>query len=175
MTAVSLALLDRDGVLNRKAPEGAYVTDPRDLRLLPGAGRAVARLNRARIAVAVVTNQRAIALGLLTDHGLDRIHRALAGRLLLYGARVDAIYHCPHDATGCRCRKPAPGLLGAALHDFASAPEAAVMIGDAATDVEAGQRAGTRTIQITDAPRWSRADATALDLEAAVDLVLGRA
>jgi D-glycero-D-manno-heptose 1,7-bisphosphate phosphatase len=170
VTRPRLALLDRDGTLNRKAPEGDYVTTPERLELLPGASAAVRDLNRAGVAVAVVTNQRAIALGRLDEPGLDALHAVLGERLAAAGARLDAIYHCPHDRGACRCRKPEPGLLATAARDFGARPEETVMIGDADSDVEAGRRFGARTVQLTTGP--SRAAHTAPDLRAAVRLVL---
>lgn len=170
MSPPALVLLDRDGTLNRKAPEGRYVTSPDELELLPGAGEALARLNRAGIPVALVTNQRAIARGLLTEDGLAALHDALADRLAVQSAHLDAIYHCPHERGACDCRKPRPGLLAAALRDFATPAEEAVMIGDAASDVEAGRRAGTATIRLTAS---AAPGATAADLRDAVALLLG--
>jgi D-glycero-D-manno-heptose 1,7-bisphosphate phosphatase len=170
MRALRLALLDRDGTLNRKPPEGEYVTDVGELELLPGAAEAVGVLNRAGVGVAVVTNQRCIALGRLDDAGLERIHATLQARLADAGARVDAFYHCPHEAGACTCRKPEPGLLAAAARDFGAAPAESVMIGDAASDVEAGRRFGARTVQLTRGE--SAATATAETLLDAVQRVL---
>jgi D-glycero-D-manno-heptose 1,7-bisphosphate phosphatase len=170
MTALRLALLDRDGTLNRKPPDGEYVTAPEQLELLPGAAAAVRALNAARIAVAVVTNQRGIALGRLAPDGLEAVHDRLRERLAEAGAHIDAIYHCPHLAGTCQCRKPGPGMLAAAARDLAARPEEAVMIGDADSDVEAGRRFGARTVQLTTGP--SAATATAPDLRAAVRALL---
>jgi D-glycero-D-manno-heptose 1,7-bisphosphate phosphatase len=168
-----LALLDRDGTLNRKAPDHDYVTSPGDLELLPHAAAAVRLLNDAGVPVAVVTNQRCIALGRLSEDGLRGIHAALAERLArAAGARIDAFYHCPHDSATCDCRKPEPGLLRRAARDFGVTASDAVMIGDAASDVEAGRRFGARTVQLTDGP--STADATAPDLLDAVAGELAR-
>jgi D-glycero-D-manno-heptose 1,7-bisphosphate phosphatase len=167
-----LALLDRDGTLNRKAPDGEYVTAPDALELLPGAADAVRRLNEAGVAVAVVTNQRCIALGRLSEDGLQAIHAGLSEQLAAAGARVDAFYHCPHEREACACRKPAPGLLRRAAGDFGVRPADAVMIGDSASDVEAGRRFGARTVQLTAGP--STADATAADLIGAVERELAR-
>src|ERR1700752_1585931 len=97
MTLPEAVLLDRDGTINVKAPEGDYITAPGELELLPGAGRAIAMLNRAGVPVAVVTNQRGIALGRMTDQDLDLIHARLRELLAAEGAFVDAFFHCPHD------------------------------------------------------------------------------
>jgi D-glycero-D-manno-heptose 1,7-bisphosphate phosphatase len=167
-----LVLLDRDGTLNRKAPEGAYITDPALLEVLPGASEAVRRLNDAGIAVAVVTNQRCVALGLVTESTLDEIHARLRDVLATVGARIDAIYYCPHHEGTCSCRKPEPGMLEAAAERFGATPGQTVMVGDADSDVEAGRRFGARTIRLTS--RGTSAADTAVDLAAAADLILAR-
>jgi D-glycero-D-manno-heptose 1,7-bisphosphate phosphatase len=171
--AVRLVMLDRDGTINRKAPDGEYVKDPSELDLLPGAAQAIARLNEAGVPVAVVTNQRGIALGRMTMDDLEAVHAELVERLADADARVDAMFVCPHERNECDCRKPAPGLLQAALRRFGAAPREAVMVGDSASDVEAGLRAGTWTVQLVPAGVPTDADAVADDLRHAVDLVLG--
>ena len=144
-----------------------------DASKIYGSGEAEVRaLNDARIKVAVVTNQRAVALGLLDDARLAAIHRELEHQLREQaGAHVDAIHVCPHAAGECACRKPLPGLLEDAAAAFGIAPERSVMIGDAASDVEAGRRFGARTVQLTTGR--SAADATAPDLLDAVRALLG--
>jgi D-glycero-D-manno-heptose 1,7-bisphosphate phosphatase len=165
-----LVLLDRDGTLNRKPPEGSYVTEPAQLQMLPGVGEAVRRLNDAGIATAIVTNQRCVALGLVSESMLESIHDRLREELAACGARIDAIYHCPHAEGACGCRKPAPGMLHAAAARFGAAPDETIMIGDSDSDAEAGRRFGARTIQLT--CRRSARGETAPDLAAAADLVL---
>jgi D-glycero-D-manno-heptose 1,7-bisphosphate phosphatase len=170
--SVRLVLLDRDGTINRKPPEGGYVTCPDALELLPGAAAAIRRLNDAGVLVAVVTNQRGIARGRLDEPGLGATHAALRQRLAAAaGAHVDAIHHCPHERGTCACRKPEPGLLAAAAAQFGVRPAATVMIGDAESDVEAGRRFGARTIRL--APEASAGADTAGDLPAAVRMVVG--
>jgi D-glycero-D-manno-heptose 1,7-bisphosphate phosphatase len=167
VSAPRLVLLDRDGVLNRKAPEGEYVRSPAELQLLPGAAAAVARLNRAGVLVAVVTNQRGVALGRMSEDDLAAVHAALRAGLGAEGAHLDAIYACPHHAGTCDCRKPRPGLLRRALAEHAVAPAQAVMVGDAPSDVEAGRRAGVATIRV------GGAAGEAADLAEAVQRLLG--
>src|SRR3954462_760083 len=90
------ALLDRDGTINVKAPEGEYVTRPDEVELLPGAAEAIAALNAASVAVMVITNQRGIALGRMTEEDLAGIHARLSAELEAEaGARIDAFFHCP--------------------------------------------------------------------------------
>ncbi len=171
-TTPALVLLDRDGTLNRKPPEGEYVLRPEDLELLPGVAAAIRRLNDARVPTAIVTNQRCVARGMLTEPDLDAIHDALRAALhAAAGAYVDAIYHCPHEHGTCHCRKPEPGLLEQAAQRFGAAPGATVVIGDTDSDVEAGRRFGARTVQLTAGP--SRATATAPGLFDAVKALVG--
>jgi D-glycero-D-manno-heptose 1,7-bisphosphate phosphatase len=162
--------LDRDGVLNRKPPEGAYVTGWPQFRWLPGAEEAIARMNRTGMSVIVVTNQRGIALGLYTDAGLELIHNNMRAHLAQHGARLDAIYYCPHDIGECQCRKPDVGLFEQACKDFPQASALnSVVIGDSLSDIQAGQRMGMRTIFIQgEADRQKAGAATAAESADAV-------
>ncbi len=139
--------LDRDGTINVKAPEGDYITDPDQLELLPGAGEGIRMLNHAGVPVVVVTNQRGVALGRMTDSDLRAVHSRLHQLLSHDDAWVDAIFYCPHDVGACACRKPAPLMLRrAGAYLGLTSLRDTVMIGDSLTDVEAGRRAGTRTV-----------------------------
>lgn len=167
-------LLDRDGTLNVKAPPGRYITAADELCLLPGAARAVRRLNRAGLPVVVVTNQRAIHRGLMSRADLDDVHRRLRGLLAERSAFIGPIYACPHGLDGCACRKPRPGLLLRAARDDARISlAAAVTIGDTEDDVAAGIAAGTATVRLGRPTGPSAADAVVPDLARAVDWVLG--
>jgi D-glycero-D-manno-heptose 1,7-bisphosphate phosphatase len=175
--------LDRDGTVIR---EVGYLRRPEQVELLPGVGDAICCANRRNIPVILVTNQSAVARGWLTEEVLADIHHQLAVQLARYGARLDGIYYCPHHPEGsrpeyrlaCRCRKPEPGLLLRAAADFRLALERSVMIGDKLDDVEAGRRAGTKTILVETgygarlwaerAPDAPRPDLVAPDLGSAV-------
>lgn len=168
--------LDRDGTINRKAPEGEYVTGPDALELLPGAAAAIARLNAAGVPVAVVTNQRGIALGRMSEEDLAAVHRRLAERLAAGGARVDAVVHCPHAKDACDCRKPRPGMLLDAGERLGGVDLAAsAIVGDAPSDMAAGEAVGMIRVLLADgAPDDGVAfDHRAPDLPAAVDWLLG--
>lgn len=166
-------LLDRDGTVNVKAPEGEYVTSPAQLHLLPGAAAAIARLNQASVPVALVTNQRAVGRGFMSEGDVIRVHQELTRQLAQDGAHLDAVLVCPHEIGTCTCRKPEPGMLLEALSRLGVEPARAVMIGDSPSDVEAGRRAGTRTVQLAPPGAESDADVTMPDLESAVDALLG--
>ena len=158
------AFLDRDGTINVKAPEGDYIESPSRVELLPGSAEEIARLNAAGVPVLIVTNQRGIALGRMTEADLERVHARLASLLAERGARVDGWYHCPHDHGECDCRKPGTAMFERAAADHGIDLTAALVVGDAESDVEAGRRVGARTILLgRDAP----------DLAAAVRDALG--
>jgi D-glycero-D-manno-heptose 1,7-bisphosphate phosphatase len=151
LAGVQFVFLDRDGVINRKLPEGCYVTRIEDFKLLPGAAQAIARLNASGLTVILVTNQRAIGLGLMTEPELDQLHKHLCQHLAAHGARLDAIYYCPHDPSRrpCTCRKPETGLFEQAMRDFPSiCSQNSLVIGDSFSDIQVGSRLGMRTIFI---------------------------
>jgi D-glycero-D-manno-heptose 1,7-bisphosphate phosphatase len=147
----STVFLDRDGVLNRRAPEGDYITTPAELELLESAAEAVRLLNERRILVLVVTNQRGISLGRFSDQDLDRVHAALRKRLAAEGASLDGIYHCPHAIGSCDCRKPGIGMFLQARRDHPQIDfNCSAVIGDSLTDMAAAERIGARGILLVD-------------------------
>ena len=180
---VRYVFLDRDGVLNRKLPEGAYVSDWAQFEWLPGVVEAIARMNRAGLTVIVVSNQRGVALGRLSVEQLELIHGQMQNHLAHHDARLDAIYYCPHDHGECHCRKPDIGLFEQATKDFPEIDaENSVVIGDSLSDIQAGRRLGMRTIFIQGEPdrqkagaeaAASLADAVAASLLQAVEKHLG--
>ena len=139
--------LDRDGVLNRKAPEGEYVTSPAQLELLPGALDAVRELSAAGLLVVVVTNQRGIARGHMTEADLAAIHERLTGAVRSAGGRLDAIEFCPHEG-GCACRKPGTAMFERAAARLGFDPAASAVIGDRADDMRAAERIGALRIHV---------------------------
>jgi D-glycero-D-manno-heptose 1,7-bisphosphate phosphatase len=174
---IRYVFLDRDGVLNRKMPEGGYVSDWAQFQWLPGAVDAIARMNRAGLTAILVSNQRGIALGLMTKAQLELIHSNLRRDLAQHGARLDAIYYCPHDYGECHCRKPDIGLFEQAFKEF---PEAnahnSVVIGDSLSDMQAGKRLGMKTIFIEgEADRQKPGATAAADLADAVAVSLKQA
>jgi D-glycero-D-manno-heptose 1,7-bisphosphate phosphatase len=145
------AFLDRDGVVNRKAPEGQYIIRWEDLEILPGVARAIAEFNEAGFRVIIVSNQRCVAKGLITESQLEALHTKMCETLSAAGAAINAIYYCPHDLhPPCDCRKPRPGMLREAAREHGIDLDASWMIGDTAMDVEAGQRAGCKTAIVAD-------------------------
>jgi D-glycero-D-manno-heptose 1,7-bisphosphate phosphatase len=168
--------LDRDGTLNRKLPEGSYVTTRHLLKLLPGAAAAVRMLNSFGAVTIVVTNQRGIARGLMTEVDLADVHEELARQLGTLGAHVDAVYHCPHDLGECDCRKPGGAMLRRALAEVSAASQlGAILIGDSDSDVEAAHRAGVIAVAVGGQASSfkSRPELWAEDLLMAVRLIAG--
>jgi D-glycero-D-manno-heptose 1,7-bisphosphate phosphatase len=148
-SALHTVFLDRDGVLNRKLPEGEYVSAWEHFDLLPGAAEAIGKLKVAGLRVLVVSNQRGVALGLYRREDVDRIHAELQKELAPRGAEIDGFYFCPHDKGACNCRKPLPGLFEQARSQFPDIePETSLMIGDSLSDIEFGRNLGMTTIFI---------------------------
>jgi D-glycero-D-manno-heptose 1,7-bisphosphate phosphatase len=175
-TRPEAVLLDRDGTINAKAPEGEYVTRSGQLELLPGAAEAIGALNRAHVPVIIVTNQRGIARGCMTEGDLAEVHSQL-GTLLRDGhARVDRIFYCPHEKGVCACRKPGILLLERA-RDYLGLTSLrdSIMIGDSPADVLAGRAAGAVTVLLSQrrdaAPRGVEVASSLLD---AVRRILAR-
>lgn len=173
---IETVFLDRDGTINVKAPEGAYIRRPSDLVLVPGAASAVARLNRAGVRVVLVTNQRWMSFSGAAVTDFTATQAQLATLLAEEGARLDAVYWCPHAKRACQCRKPAPGMLLRAALELSLDLARSTIVGDSVSDLAAGRAVGASAILIS--PRRTvhpLADAVVSDLSTAVDLVLDQA
>jgi D-glycero-D-manno-heptose 1,7-bisphosphate phosphatase len=145
---------DRDGTL---IDDVGYPRDPARVRLVDGAAEALARLREAGFRLVVVSNQSGIGRGLVTENEAQSVHERFVSELERHGVRLDGARYCPHaPGAGCDCRKPAPGLLLAAADDLGLDLAASFMVGDKSSDVEAGRRAGCRTILL--APDGRAAD-----------------
>jgi D-glycero-D-manno-heptose 1,7-bisphosphate phosphatase len=173
--------IDRDGVINENRPD--HVKSWAEFRFLPGALEAVARLARAGLPAFVITNQAIVNRGLVAPETVDQINSRMAREIEARGGRIDAVAYCPHrPEEGCDCRKPRPGLLLDLAERFGIDLEESVFIGDALSDVEAGQACGCGTILVlTGRGREQLAEAQAAgrngfrvadDLASAVDLLL---
>lgn len=148
--------LDRDGVINKKPPEGKYITSWKEFKLLKNVVKAIKHLNKLGFLVIVVTNQRGIALGHLTEERLKEIHQKMLDKLDALGAHIDAVYYCPHNKGVCSCRKPKTGLFLKAKKDFPEIDfEQSFVIGDSSKDIGAGRRLGCETVLIISGSRAS--------------------
>jgi len=177
--------MDRDDTLIR---DTGYLSDPAAVEPLEGACEAVRRLNEAGIPVIVVTNQSGVARGFFDEERLQEIHSRLVEVFADMGARIDAVYSCPHHPEGvveryrlaCRCRKPEPGMLIDAARDFGLDLGSCFLVGDKPHDIEAIHRVGGRGVLVgdpvgVDAPNpASMPDFVARDIRQAVEWILGK-
>jgi D-glycero-D-manno-heptose 1,7-bisphosphate phosphatase len=164
--------LDRDGVINQRPPEGEYITRWEDFHILPGVAAGIALLNHAGFSVIVVTNQRCVAKGLMTEADLQKMHERMTDVLARAGAKIDATFYCPHEIEPhCDCRKPAPGMLLSSAHLRGIDLRTSWMIGDSDNDVEAGVNAGCKTARViaTDATSSERARISEATIIAGID------
>lgn len=180
-------LLDKDGTL---LDDVAYNVAPERMRFAPGAAEAVQRLAAARFRIAVVSNQSAVARGFCSEADVARAGLHLAKMLAALGVPLAGFYFCPHHPEGavaryrrrCGCRKPQPGLLRRAALDLGLDLRRTWFVGDILDDVEAGRRAGCRTILIDNGNetewvrgRYREPDYKAADLAAAARLITAAA
>lgn len=151
MALSAAVFIDKDGTLIHDVP---YNVDPERVRLREDAGEALARLQQNGYRLILVSNQSGIALGLFEPDALDAVWARIAVVLSDHGVVLDAIYHCPHHPDGthpryagpCACRKPEPGLMMQAAREHGLDLARSWLIGDILDDIEAGHRAGCRTV-----------------------------
>lgn len=153
--------LDRDGVINKRLIDD-YVKIPAEFEFLPGVPEAISKFSTIFGRIFVVTNQRGIARGLMTEDDLQIVHKLMLDDIKNAGGRIDKIYYCPHDRNqGCGCRKPDIGMALKAKQDY---PEVdfskAIMLGDSTSDIKFGENAGMHTFRINES--MSLADFAAL-------------
>jgi histidinol-phosphate phosphatase family protein len=143
---LTTVFLDRDGVINVKAPEGEYIESWDEFSFLPGAVEAIARLRAAGLRLIVVTNQRGVGLGRMSAGDVESIHASM----LDAGVDVDRVYYCPHDDGQCDCRKPLPGMLERAAREVPGVAlgRSAAIVGDSETDMEAGRAVGAVLVKV---------------------------
>ena len=142
--------LDKDGTLVENVPHNV---DPALLAFTRGAVEALQRLARAGYALFVVSNQPGVSFGLFDRDALDRLLQALLGMLREQGIELAGIYTCTHrpashGVAACGCRKPAPGMLQRAADEHDIDLARSWMVGDILDDVQAGRRAGCRTVML---------------------------
>lgn len=149
----SAVFLDRDGTLTE---EVGYVNHPSRLRLIQGTAEAVRLLNQAGVLAIVATNQAGVARGYFEEEMILKVHERLENLLEEGGARLDAIFYCPHHPTEgppgyrvkCDCRKPGTGMIEAASTRFGLDPAGCYVVGDKNSDVEFGRKIGAKTVQV---------------------------
>ncbi len=142
-------LLDRDGVVNFDSPQ--YILSPDAWRPIPGSLEAIARLTRAQIPVAIVSNQSAIGRGMIDQTTFWAIHAKMIESIEAAEGTLAYTAYCPHaPEAGCSCRKPEPGLLLATLERLGLGARShhTILIGDSVRDVQAAVAAGVTPVLV---------------------------
>ena len=180
-----VVFLDKDGTLVESAP---FNTDPAQIRLMTNARRGIMRLVREGFSLVIVTNQSDIARGTFPESAMPGIRHRITELFAPMGAELAGFYYCPHHPEGsvlefaieCDCRKPAAGMILRAAEELDIDPTESWMVGDTLDDVEAGNRAGCRTILLdngnetewrVDGKRWP--GLVVGDLERAASAIVG--
>ena len=144
---MKLVILDRDGVINHDSAK--FIKSPDEWVPIDGSLEAIAQLNQAGYQVVLATNQSGVGRGLLDIAALcaihDKMHRALAH----VGARVEAVFYCPHaQEAACACRKPKPGMYHDIAHRFNVDLTGVPCVGDSLRDLQAANSVGAQPILV---------------------------
>jgi D-glycero-D-manno-heptose 1,7-bisphosphate phosphatase len=173
--------LDRDGTITE---EVGYLNHASRFRMLPFVAAAIRRLNAAGLPVIVVTNQSGVGRGYFPEALVHTVHELMAHQLAQAGAKVDAIYYCPHtSAENCNCRKPKIGMLERAAHEHALDLQRSFVVGDRFGDMELARNGRARGVLVRTgygegelawhAAKWPvQPDFVAEDLAQAADWIL---
>lgn len=145
--------MDRDGTMT---VEGGYINHPSRLQLIDGTAQAVKLCNENHLLAVVTTNQAGVARGYFTEDLVKVVHSRLEDLLAQQGAKLDAIYYCPHHPregkppyrAECDCRKPGPGMINQACRELPVDLARSYMVGDKISDSEFGHRLGIRTVMV---------------------------
>jgi D-glycero-D-manno-heptose 1,7-bisphosphate phosphatase len=142
--------IDRDGVINEPPAPGEYIVRWEDFRIIPAVVDWIRLVRALGYLVVVVTNQRCVALGLVSQAGVDEIHRRMAEELAACGAPIDDVYCCPHGEDACDCRKPKPGMVTAAAEKWDIDLRQSIMIGDSDRDRGLAANTGMTFVEVRD-------------------------
>ncbi|MBI1913010.1 MAG: HAD family hydrolase [Deltaproteobacteria bacterium] len=173
----AVVFLDRDGTINEDV---GYLSDPKGLVLIEGAGEAIKKLNSANIKVIVVSNQSGVGRGYYTNDDVEKVNKRLFELLSPTGAQIDGIYYCSHHPDfKCDCRKPSTGLAKQAALEHEIDGLRSYVVGDKGSDVDLAGNIGAKGILVltgkgTDEHKNNdiAADHVAKDLREAVDWIL---
>ncbi|MDB4920741.1 HAD family hydrolase [Mucilaginibacter sp.] len=185
-TARRAVFIDKDGTLITDLP---YNADPEKIAFSPNCLIGLQQLQRQGYRLVIITNQSGIAMGYFSAQALIAVEARIKTMLAAAGIRLDGFYFCPHHpkgtdplyATVCNCRKPQPGLLLKAARELGIDLAESWMIGDILNDVEAGNRAGCKSILIENGneTEWLRGDfrrpiAQAKNINEAAEFILNK-
>jgi D-glycero-D-manno-heptose 1,7-bisphosphate phosphatase len=161
--------LDRDGVLNEEV--GTYVFRKEDFKIVEGVPEAVAKLKAAGFLLIIITNQSGIAKGLYTKNEVLDCYQILQNKC---NNLFDDIYFCPHHEdfnSASLLKKPSSLMIEKAMAKYNIDPAKSWMIGDQTRDIEAGKRAGLRTIYISNTNKETGAEAHSSSLNSALQFI----
>lgn len=140
--------LDRDGTL---MVDVGYPRDPAQVRLLPGVAEGLAACREAGYLLAIISNQSGVGRGYFGPEAVAAVHRQLLALLADRGVTIDDAQYCLHAPEDrCDCRKPSPRMIQRSARRLGADLQQSFMVGDKPSDVEAGRRAGCRTILLRD-------------------------
>jgi D-glycero-D-manno-heptose 1,7-bisphosphate phosphatase len=140
---MQLIILDRDGVINFDSDQ--FIKNPEEWKPIPGSLEAIARLNQAGYRVVVSTNQSGIGRGLFDMPMLNAIHDKMHKACALVGARIDAVFYCPHTAeSNCHCRKPKAGMLEEIAERYNVSLAGVPAVGDSLRDLQSAVTMGAQ-------------------------------
>lgn len=178
--------LDKDGTVVVNVP---YNVDPNLIELMPGVGEGLQRLHAAGYQLVMISNQAGVAHGYFPEMALQAVHQRIDALLANYQVRLAGFYYCPHHPHGrieaykseCECRKPMPGMIQRAAVELGIDLSRSWFLGDILDDVEAGKRAGCRTVLVDAGSEtlWQLSpqripDYYTYSMQSAVDLILAR-
>jgi D-glycero-D-manno-heptose 1,7-bisphosphate phosphatase len=146
---INHVILDRDGVINREAEEGRCISRPDDFHWIPGALEGIASMRAWGLRISVATNQSGVGRGQMTLAELEAVHVRMCSEAAAAGAKLDALFFCPHlPEANCRCRKPASGMIQAAVAVSRIPPVETLMVGDDQRDLDAARHAGVAAVLV---------------------------
>jgi D-glycero-D-manno-heptose 1,7-bisphosphate phosphatase len=175
-----LIILDRDGVINHDSDD--YIKSVDEWHAIPGSLDAIAHINQMNIPVVICSNQSGVGRGLFSVDALHEMHLKLKQLLSAVNGHIDNIYVCLHHPDDhCECRKPQPGMMIAATHDYDADPAHTLVIGDSLRDIEAAHAAGCKAVLVKTGKGKRTAELTTLpaiavydDLATAIEQELNR-
>jgi len=166
MKKCKCVFFDRDGIVNKVPTPELYITNWKDFHLMPEFVDALRITQSHGYKAIIVSNQRAVAKGLISISEIEDMHRRLREILSRkFKLHLDDIIYCPHNPGECSCRKPQPGMLLNMAEKHNIELSSSWMIGDMETDVEAGIRAGCHTILVGRLSANSKAEQTVSSME----------
>lgn len=152
MTGKEFLFLDRDGVINTHRP-GDYVKSVDEFEFLPGVLQALPMLSKKFRRIIIVTNQRGISKGKMSEADLQKIHEYMLQTIEIHGGNIDAIYYATALNDDDSFRKPNGGMALQAQKDFPDIDfTKSIMVGDSHSDIEFGKRLQMTTVCIQKNP-----------------------